>query len=457
MQLPGSFIHAIENAPGLDKEAFIRVHEAEEKVTSIRLNPLKLITDISDDASVIGQATKPVPWCPHGFYLSQRPSFTLDPLIHAGAYYVQEASSMFLWHVLRQIIPADRSPMRVLDLCAAPGGKSTLLASFFADSLLVSNEIIKTRAGILVENLSKWGQENVVVTNNDPKDFGKLEGYFDVIVVDAPCSGSGLFRRDPSAIEEWSEGNVQLCSQRQQRILADILPALKPGGKLLYSTCSYSPEEDEEIADWLVSNFPVKNIAVNVPAEWNVVTSTSPQTQAAGYRFYPDKVMGEGFFIAAFEKEDGYEPAVKKPSLAAATKQEIALLADWIRNSEQLFFFKQNDNILAIPAIWQQDVALLQKQLYLRKAGVVTGAPKAKDFVPDHQLALSLLISDDIQRATLSKEDALAYLRKQDFPVPEGLKGWTLAVFEGLNLGWMKVLPNRVNNYYPTEWRILKK
>lgn len=456
MQLPGSFIKAIAHAPGLDKDAFIRVHAEEEKVTSIRLNPLKPITAGNGDTGVIRQADKAVPWCPQGYYLPQRPSFTLDPVFHAGAYYVQEASSMFLWHVLQSIVPADKQPMRVLDLCAAPGGKSTLLASFFRDSLLVSNEIIKTRAGILVENLSKWGQANVVVTNNDPRDFAKLEGYFDVIVVDAPCSGSGLFRRDPSAIEEWSEASVQLCSQRQQRILADILPALKPGGKLIYSTCSYSPEEDEEIVDWLVDNFALQNIALEVPAAWGIVTSTSPQTQSKGYRFYPDKIMGEGFFIAAFEKTDGHEFTGKKPALSAATKQEIALLNGWLNEGEQLFFLKQNDNILAIPAIWQQDVALLQKQLYLRKAGVTVGTPKTKDFVPDHQLALSLLISGSIQQVDLSKEEALAYLRKQDFPTPQGIKGWTLATFDGLQLGWMKVLPNRVNNYYPTEWRILK-
>ena len=181
----------------------------------------------------------------------QRPSFTFDPLFHAGTYYVQEASSMFLEQALKQSVDLSQ-PLRVLDLCAAPGGKSTLLQSLLnKESLLVSNDVIKSRAAILEENIVKWGAANVVVTNNDPAHFARLENYFDAIVIDAPCSGSGLFRRDPEAINEWSENNVQLCSQRQQRIVADVWPALKQNGILIYSTCSYSAEEDEAILDWM--------------------------------------------------------------------------------------------------------------------------------------------------------------------------------------------------------------
>src|ERR1044071_5586576 len=198
-----------------------------------------------------------IPWTEYGHYLSQRPSFTFDPLFHAGCYYVQEASSMFLEQALKQTIDLSK-PLRVLDLCAAPGGKSTHILSLISkDSLLVSNEVIRSRAKILKDNIVKWGYSNVVVTNNDPKDFQRLENHFDVIVVDAPCSGSGLFRREPEAIEEWSINNVQLCCQRQQRILADIIPALKGGGILIYSTCSYSPQEDEQIVQWMRNEFPL--------------------------------------------------------------------------------------------------------------------------------------------------------------------------------------------------------
>lgn len=235
MQLPEQLLKSMESVKGFDKEAFDKVHQSGEQVTSIRVNPAKR-TEIKSQNSKI-------PWADAGFYLEQRPSFTFDPLFHAGTYYVQEASSMFLEQALKQTVDLSQS-IKVLDLCASPGGKSTHIQSLISkDSLLVSNDVIRSRANVLKDNIIKWGCENVVVTNNDPKDFSKLENYFDMIVVDAPCSGSGLFRRDPVAIDEWSENNVQLCSQRQQRILADVWPALKKDGILIYSTCSYSKKK----------------------------------------------------------------------------------------------------------------------------------------------------------------------------------------------------------------------
>ena len=225
MHLPAELLRSLEGVKGFDKEAFIAVHESEERITSIRLNPFK-------QSEIVNLKSK-VPWTEQGYYLQTRPSFTFDPLFHAGCYYVQEASSMFLEVALKQTVDLSK-PLKVLDLCAAPGGKSTHILSLISkESLLVSNEVIRSRATILNDNIVKWGCSNVMVTNNDPKDFQRLENYFDVIVVDAPCSGSGLLRRDPEAIEEWSEQNVTLCSQRQQRILANVLPALKHDGVLI--------------------------------------------------------------------------------------------------------------------------------------------------------------------------------------------------------------------------------
>jgi 16S rRNA C967 or C1407 C5-methylase (RsmB/RsmF family) len=279
MQLPSSLLRSLEQVKGFNQTAFEEVHTSGEQVVSVRMNPLKLSIvngewsigngqlaigdqqNISTSLDVLQQhpstPLRAVPWSSSGYYLSQRPSFTLDPLLHAGAYYVQEASSMFLEQALKQSIDLAQ-PLLVLDLCAAPGGKSTLLQSIISnESLLVSNEVIQTRVNILKENIIKWGAGNVVVTNNDPSAFSKLHGLFDVLVIDAPCSGSGLFRRDAEAINEWSEDNVQLCSQRQQRILADAWHCLKEDGVLIYSTCSYSAEEDEEILDWIEERFKV--------------------------------------------------------------------------------------------------------------------------------------------------------------------------------------------------------
>ena len=232
--VPGELLHSLKNVEGFDEKSFLHVHEHRKPVVSVRINPEKIT------AAPFGGAEK-IPWSSTGYYLPERPSFTLDPLLHAGAYYVQEASSMFLEQCLRQTTDLS-SPLKVLDLCAAPGGKSTLIQSFISnESLLVSNEVIKTRVAVLVENLSKWGNENVIATNNDPRDFARLNGFFDVLVIDAPCSGSGLFRRDPDAISEWSVAAVETCSMRQQRILSDSYACLKQNGILIYSTCSYSP------------------------------------------------------------------------------------------------------------------------------------------------------------------------------------------------------------------------
>lgn len=451
-QLPKELVDSLEHVKGFDRKAFEAVHESGEQIVSVRLNPAKEFnvqcSSLNIDSSV--------PWCSYGKYLNKRPSFTLDPLLHAGAYYVQEASSMFLWNVLEQTIGENTSGLRVLDLCGAPGGKSTLLASYFKNGFVVSNEVIKSRASILVENITKWGSDNTIVTNNDPKDFASLQNYFDVIVVDAPCSGSGLLRKDPQAIEEWSEENVMLCSQRQQRILADVFPALKKDGILIYSTCSYSEEEDEDIVDWIMEHFSIDNLQLTIDNEWKIVEVQSSRHKAYGYRFFPDKVKGEGFFIAAFKKNKGEEMAHRMPQLTSASKQEINIAGNWLRENKNLFFFKQHENIIAIPLQWKDDLALLQKNLYLRKAGVTVGSIKGRDLIPDHELAMSLLLSEKISSVNLNYNEAIQYLKKKDVVAHDAEKGWNIVQYCNVNLGWIKVLHNRVNNYYPTNWRILK-
>ncbi|WP_231402015.1 methyltransferase RsmF C-terminal domain-like protein [Panacibacter microcysteis] len=447
--LPVQLIQSLEGVKGFDKESFLRVHASGSQVTSVRLNPSK---HVSGEWSMLNEEA--VPWCEHGRYLKERPFFTHDPLLHGGAYYVQEASSMFLWTVLHQTVGNATQGLKVLDLCAAPGGKSTLLASYFTGGLLVSNEVIKSRASILVENLNKWGSDHVIVTNNDPKDFAALQNYFDVIIVDAPCSGSGLFRRDAEAINEWSEDNVALCCQRQQRILADVFPALKKDGILIYATCSYSAAEDENIGDFMCKTFEVESLPLKLHDDWNIVETISKH-KSYGYRFYPDKVKGEGFFIAAFRKTDGVERSLKAATVLQVSKTEQAFTQAWLTKSP-LFLFRQAENIIALPEVWKYDLAILQKQLYLRKAGVTVGALKGKDLVPDHELALSLLINANINVTGVNKETALSYLKRKDFRLENAPKGWNLLRYCGISIGWVKVLHNRINNYYPVNWRILK-
>jgi NOL1/NOP2/sun family putative RNA methylase len=452
LKIPEQLIQSLHNTKGFNSKAFEALHESGETITSIRINPFKTTIE----KSAFNQYEN-IGWCENGYYLPERPSFTLDPLFHAGAYYVQEASSMFLWQVLQQTI-TDTADKKVFDVCAAPGGKSTLLATYFKDGLVVSNEVIKQRANILNENITKWGLPNVVVTNNDPKQFQSLENYFDAIVIDAPCSGSGLFRKDEEAIDEWSENNVQLCSQRQQRIIADTFNCLKQGGILIYSTCSYSTEEDEAIADWICDNFNVTNIQIQLQAEWNITETQSVKHHAYGYRFWPYLVKGEGFFIAAFKKNDGDTDAnkIKTQQLVTTSKNEIEVLQSFIQLSSAYTFFKQNETIRAIESKWLNDIQTLAKHLFIKKAGIAIGSVKGKDFIPSHELAVSILSSETLAVIDLDKEQALQYLRRQDFSVTSE-KGWHLVAYCGLPLGFIKVLPNRINNYYPNEWRILKQ
>ena len=450
--LPQTFLHSLQGTPGFDEAEFIKAHEDAKQVTSIRFNPRKPTT-----ANGHLSIQSIVPWCAEGRYLSERPSFTLDPVFHGGAYYVQEASSMFIDHILKTIYNEKSMPQRVLDLCAAPGGKSTLLSSALPDSFIVCNEVIKTRVNILAENIAKWGNENVVITNNDPKDFQRLPGYFDLLLIDAPCSGSGLFRKDNEAITEWSEANVNLCSLRQQRITAETIGSLKQNGYFIYSTCSYSMQEDESICNWMAEKYKLESVKIPFDPSLGIVETVSEQG-CYGYRFYPSKVEGEGFFVACFrqpnpvDKHYGYQT-----TLTSISKKDQLLAETFIKNLENYILTGHKEIIIASPKKWEEEIATIAKTLNLRRSGVAVGEVKGKDFIPHHELALSHLSGDAVPVVVVDKENALNYLRRQDMTVEISQKGWIICKYEDINLGWMKVLPNRVNNYYPLNWRILKR
>lgn len=459
MNLPASLMSSLNNTNGFNKEAFETVHESSEQVVSVRINPLKPYISTSLDVWQEHPSTslRAVPWSSSGYYLSERPSFTLDPFFHAGTYYVQEASSMFLEQALKQTADLSKTLM-VLDVCAAPGGKSTLLQSIISkESLLVSNEVIQTRVQILKENIIKWGSSNVLVTNNDPRDFSKLEGLFDVLVIDAPCSGSGLFRKDPEAINEWSEENVQLCSQRQQRILADAWSCLKEDGVLIYSTCSYSTEEDEDILDWIKEKFKVEGLRLKIEQEWGI-DEVQTSTGIYAYRFWPYKVKGEGFFIAAFRKKEETDIVrLKIKHTQLATKQEATVAANWLQSTDGLSFIKQGQHIAAVPIQWNETIQYLMQELKVRYAGVELGTIAKNDLLPEHALAVSTILKTDALKVDLDLNQALDYLRKNDLNISSEHKGWALAMYKNYPLGWMKLLGNRINNYYPKEWRILMR
>ena len=442
--IPQSLLKDLKGITGFSESAFIAAHQLPAPV-SVRLNPAKNIGLFS--------ANEPIPWCPGGVYLNERPVFTLDPAFHAGAYYVQEASSMFLHHMLSSILPHKKG-LRVLDLCAAPGGKSTLIASLLdPESLLVSNEVIRARASILDENITRWGHMNTWVTGNDPRDFAKLPGFFDVIVVDAPCSGSGLWRKDARAIDEWSEANVQMCSERQQRILADVWPALKEDGILVYATCSYSPQEDEQILDWLAQEFQVQSLSVEVKEEWGIASVISSRGMV-GYRFFPGSVKGEGFFIAAMQKKEETDELRSIKSKSAHDKKIQQLAGYLLQDNDVLVIPADKDGYNAIRPSHEADWHQLQKAVYLRRTGLKLGSAAAKEWLPDHEVALSIDANKDLPHINVDREQALRFLKREDMGIIDVAKGWHVVRYNGLGLGWVKSLGNRMNNYLPKHWRI---
>ena len=384
---------------------------------SIRLNPFK-----SSETTQIANRYEPIPiaWCKEGFYLNVRPNFTFDPLFHAGAYYVQEASSMFLSHVLRHLV---RKPVALLDLCAAPGGKTTCARTAIKEgSIVFSNEPINKRAQILAENVQKFGHSDVVVTNNYPMDYKKSKLEFDVIVADVPCSGEGMFRKDPQAISEWSEQNVVNCRQLQRSIIADIWENLKPGGLLIYSTCTFNALENEENVAWILNEYDAQLLEVPTEKTWNITGSliNNPLGEDKPfpvYRFIPGFTQGEGLFMAIIKK--GGTSINLEP------------------NAEKL-------------------VAEANKKLKIMAHGVKQGIIKGKKIIPDHSLALA--INGDrssYPNVEIDYETAIKYLRHEAIMLSAVVpKGIVTLTYRGHAIGFANNLGNHANNLYPQEWRI---
>lgn len=464
--LPFSFSEQVRAFLGADEAARLAEALQGEAPVSIRLNARKPSGHVPEGT--------PVPWCASGFYLSERPSFTFDPLFHAGAYYVQEASSMFLDFVLRHFVKT--APVQMLDLCAAPGGKSTLaIDALPVGSLLVANEVMRNRAQVLVENLTKWGCPNVVITHNDPADFTALGPVFDVILVDAPCSGEGMFRKDPVAVDEWSPELVELCARRQRRILADIYPCLKPGGLLIYSTCTYNIKENEENVRWMRDEWGMEILPVpDVPAEWGLTGNLLAGEDFPVCRFLPHRTKGEGFFLAVLRKpleiggeEEGQSLSSRSRKSKGRdrsrqpqpfSKEQLASLSAWLAQPDEYALSPQGTGVFAFPHSWLSAWEGLRMQLRILQAGVPLAEAKGRDWQPAHALAVSAALSPDaFPRVEVDDRQAIAYLRRESVALPDGVpRGFVLLTRSGLPLGFVKNIGNRANNLYPQEWRIRK-
>ena len=442
--MPLGFVNRIKTQFPVDSDRFIESIDQPAAV-SLRVNPRKF---------GLSSSAEQIPWCNTGIFLPERPSFTLDPIFHSGAYYVQEASSMFVEQAFRQI--EHEKGRIVLDLCAAPGGKSTHLLSLLdADDLLISNEVIRSRVSVLDENIRKWGHQNVVICNNDPADFSDLEGLFDVILVDAPCSGEGLFRRDASAIEQWSVENTNMCATRQRRILTDIWPSLKNGGYLIYSTCTFNPEENEENLKWLAENNSVESIRIPLQESWGI--DEMELNGLFGYRFLPHKVKGEGFFLTLIRKKEGadsYPFHRKTKTKLEKMPKQFTEIRNWLTTNDSELFAK-SEFLIAFPESKIPVLNALAEQLRIISFGLPVAQFKKNDLLPEHTFALSVDRNQGIfETVELDLRESLLFLKKEEIRISSATKGWLLVQFRGVPLGFVKNLGNRANNYFPKEWRI---
>lgn len=441
---PGEFTERINTQKYIDRDLLLKSLE-ETSPVSIRLNPGKW--------RQVPEESKPVKWCREGFYLESRPSFTLDPLFHSGCYYPREASGMFIEEAFSQIVKSA-DELRVLDLCAAPGGKSTHLSDLIGKkSILVSNEVIRSRSVVLAETVTKWGKGNTIVTRNDPADFGKLKGYFDIIMIDAPCSGEGMFR-DRLAVDQWSVENTRLCEERQKRIISDVWASLKENGLIIYSTCTFNPGENEENILWLTKNKEAECLPLNVEG-FEGVTEIDYEG-IRGYGFYPGKIRGEGFFISVIRKtalQEAERIKAQKRNEFMPDKTDISL-AEKVSITDAGKLLKKGEDIISL-ACEAGEFFHLFSHLNVVSSGTLTGTRKKNDFIPAHELALSQNIRKDAYPSTeISYNDTLSYLRRDNLNCNDLQDGWNILTFRGVNLGFVKNIGKRINNYFPVGWRI---
>lgn len=441
MIFPEAFEARIKSQFGGEADLFLEALTWSPQ-TSIRLHPLKAV-DIGDT---------PIPWCENGYFLDERPAFSLDPSFHAGGYYVQEASSMFLQTAVNQIIKYIAGPKRVLDLCAAPGGKSTLLLSCLgAEDVLIANEVIANRNAILQENIIKWGYPNYMVTRSDPEKFGAIEKVFDLVCIDAPCSGEGMFRKDPAAINEWSVDNLKVCEARSKRILEDIWPAVKPGGFVIYSTCTFNPEENEQLLSAFIQTHEAESIELEINEDGQIYSGMAQGVNY--YQFLPHLSKGEGFFLAVLKKggirkENEAAALTKVPKWAASHEAFLTSEYKW-------HYLIINDLLHLRTAAAQQLYEELNGKLYFTKSAIEMGKIIKEELLPSHELSMLVALNRTTCNCVeVDRTTALAYLRKETSFKLDAPKGWVLLIYNQLALGWVKNLGNRVNNYYPVNYRL---
>lgn len=458
MELPVKFVERMSRELGPSEADALCKALGSDPSTSVRLNPFKM-----SSGKWKGQR---IGWSGYGYMLTERPSFTLDPAFHAGAYYVQEASSQFAGYIVSQVFGGEQNcrGLRVLDMCAAPGGKSTHYASLVGlGGLVVANEINRSRAAVLADNARKWGLGNMVVSCNDSSRVAAFEEWFDMVAVDAPCSGEGMFRKSTDACEQWSEANVAMCAERQWEILQNAFSSLRAGGVLLYSTCTFNRSEDEDVVSRLVEEYGEELMAapdVSVDSAWGVVTGRVGVFQT--FRFFPHKLTGEGMFMAVAMKagkSNGRRraPKAKRQAINPVDKKSSEELALWVENSAEMRFFAAGEMLYGCRKEHYADIEALSGVLSVIYSGVAMGQIFKGRLKPDGALALYVgMRREHVECRELNDEQAIQYLRKQDLEADLFADGINMVTNRGAALGFVKRIGPRVNNMYPNSLRILK-
>ena len=453
--IPDDFRTKIKAEIGTEMANKVLAALSEEPESSVRLNSHKPYD------GMLYPDMEPVGWCASGYYLQARPSFTQNPLLHAGIFYVQDASSMIYESIAATL--SDGKPVKVCDLCAAPGGKTTaILNALPAGSVMLANEFSASRANILKENLSKYGYPEIIVTNSPTERLAPMKGWFDIVAVDAPCSGEGMMRKDETARTQWSEGLVRQCANLQKEILSNAIEMIAPGGYLIYSTCTFNTTEDEDNAGWIASEFGL------IPVDTGLAGHNGIQKQVKGdvpcLRFMPGFTRGEGLFVAVFKKPDNnddsrsYRKATKKGKDKNEVKEKKApdimnKAKSWINGEYKIL--NHDGHLLALTQATENLLDAIPKGVKIIAAGIEIGEIKGKDLIPSHKLAMSVAMNHPFPETELTQKDALRYLAKEVIALPPDTpKGYVTVTYEGQPLGFVKNLGNRSNNLYPIEYRI---
>lgn len=455
--LPPAFHKQIAELLGpAEADALCRSLTDTEPPVSLRINPLR------PSPALPAAESGNVPWCTQGRYLQARPKFTYDPLLHAGCYYVQEAASMFIEQAWKQIV-RDFVPRRLLDLCAAPGGKSTLWRSLLPDgALLVANDPVRPRAQILAENLTKWGHPDVVATSAYAEEFAPLGSFFDVVAADVPCSGEGMFRKDAAAIDEWSPENVTACAARQWQIVESIWPALRQGGYLVYSTCTFNREENEDNVVRICRELGAEIVAIDIATEWGICGDTTHRGLPV-YHFFPHHAQGEGLFLALLRKTAEAPVAKEKknkkrlPAQRRQAAKGAAKASGWLKEDSSFQIINADENhLVALRQTLADEMQRVCATVHALAAGILLAEDKGGKLVPQHALAVSdALAPGAFPRAELTLEQALAYLRRETITLDAEMpRGYVTVAYQGFVLGFVNNLGTRANNLYPQEWRI---